>query len=80
VFGSAPTEQELLEALRRVVDMFKPSFDEEKSNDTPGNARRLWRELYSRELDIAAEIVRPALAARRASSGSTGLKQTLSLL
>lgn len=77
-----PNEAEVLEALRRIVDLFKPSFDEEKSMDVPGNARRLWRELFNRDLDVAAEIIRPALAARRAAygSGATGIKNVLNLL
>ncbi len=77
-----PTEQEALEALRRLVDIFKPSFDEEKSVDVAGNARRLWGKLYDRELDVAAEIIRPALAARREAygAGGSGMKNILGLL
>lgn len=76
-----PTEFELIEALRRVVDIFKPGFDEEKAADSAANTRQLWLVLFNRAIDVAAEIIRPAIAERKAAySASTGLKNTLLLL
>jgi hypothetical protein len=64
-----PTEKELIEELQMAVDLFRPSFDEEKASDFTGNTRRLWPLIYGREIDPRAEIIVPALARRKAGYG-----------
>lgn len=60
-----PTEEDLIMALRRHVDIFRPNFDEENSTDAVANAQVLWREVYGRAVDVRQEIIILALAERR---------------
>jgi hypothetical protein len=60
-----PSPDELMLALQRHVDLFRPGFDEEHAGDPITNARTLWRELYGLEIDVRAEIIAPALERRR---------------
>ena len=64
-----PTEAELIEELQAAVDLFRPAFDEEKPFDMAANCRRLWREMFVRDLDPRLEIIAPALARRREGYG-----------
>ena len=64
-----PTERELIRELQLAVDLFRPSFDEEKGNDLAGNCRRLWPIFFGREIDPRAEIIAPALEERRKGYG-----------
>jgi len=60
-----PTEAEMIEELQASVDLFRPGFDEENAADMTGNCRRLWPELFGREIDPRQEIIVPALEIRR---------------
>ncbi len=64
-----PTEAELIKELQLAVDLFRPSFDEEKGHDMSNNCRRLWPLIFGREIDPRAEIIAPALAIRKAGYG-----------
>jgi len=57
-----PTEGEFLRHLQKAVDLYRPKFDEEtQSGDMTVNTRILWRELWGRDIDPRAEIIRPAV-------------------
>jgi hypothetical protein len=75
-----PNEEELIQALRRVVDIFRPSFDEESAGNPVHNTQILWRELFDKDIDVRVRIITPALAERRRAYGeaATGLKVKLS--
>lgn len=64
-----PREQELREELQNAVDLFRPSFDAESPNRYPDNTRRLWHELFGKELDLRRDLIEPALARRTAGYG-----------
>lgn len=64
-----PTETELIDELQMAVDLFRPSFDEEKDHDLENNCRRLWPMIYGREFDPRTEIIAPALRKRREGYG-----------
>ena len=67
-----PTEDELVTALRRVVDLYRPSFDEEVGSDPRHNTVMLWRELFQKPINVAQQIIAPALEERRRNYGPQG--------
>lgn len=77
-----PTESELVAALQRVVDIYRPSFEEESAGNPFHNTQILWRELFHGAIDVRQAIIAPALAERRRNytGGSRGLKQALGSL
>lgn len=74
-----PTEDELIQALRRVVDIYRPSFDEESGSDARHNTELLWQNLFGKSINVAQEIIGPALAERRKSHGeqNQGFREAL---
>ena len=74
-----PAEEELLIALRRVVDIYRPSFDEESAANPRDNTQIVWRELFGKSIDVAKQIIAPALAERRRNYGQEnyGFKDAL---
>ena len=74
-----PTEAEMVVALRRVVDIYRPSFDEESVGDPRHNTEILWREVFGKPINVGQEIIAPALAERRRNYGgeSYGLREAL---
>jgi hypothetical protein len=63
--------------------LYRPKFDEETARgDMLLNTQTLWRELWGKEIDVHAEIIRPALARVPAEYGADDptLKQRLANL
>ncbi len=58
-----PTESEFRYHLQKAVDLYRPRFDEESERgDMMLNTQLLWREIWGREIEPRAEIIRPAVA------------------
>lgn len=77
-----PTEEDLIRALQRVVDLYRPSFDEESSGDPMHNTQVLWRELFNKPIDVRLQVIAPAIAERRKQYGENqrGLRESLGRL
>jgi len=60
-----PTEEELKESLQRVVDIYRPTFDEEGGSDALMNTQALWERLFQKPIDVRAEIIAPAMDRKR---------------
>ncbi|MDB6039344.1 MAG: hypothetical protein JWM99_3185 [Verrucomicrobiales bacterium] len=57
-----PTEEELVRHLQLAVDLYRPKFDEESTRgDMLTNTNLLWHELWGKDIDVRARIIRPAL-------------------
>lgn len=69
-----PTEDELVVALQRIVDVYRPSFDEESAGDPRINTQRLWQELFHKPIDVGQAIIAPALTERRRNYAQDPLK------
>ena len=61
-----PTPTDLIGAFQDAVDLLRPRFDEEAGGDLSLNIQTLFRKVYGREIDVKAEIIRPALLRRQA--------------
>jgi hypothetical protein len=78
-----PTEEEFVQQLQEAVDLYRPKFDEESARgDMLLNTRRLWQELWQKEIDVRARIIRPALERQRHDheSGDSAVKSRLANL
>ena len=56
-----PTEEELIAHLRLAIDLYRPTFDEEKASDMVNNTRLLWQDLYGHDIDVREQLIRPVL-------------------
>jgi hypothetical protein len=57
-----PTEEEFIRHLQMAVDLYRPKFDEESARgDMLTNTNILWQELWKKNIDVRARIIRPAL-------------------
>ena len=75
-----PSEEELKVALRAVVDMYRPAFDEENpGGDAKANTRRLWLHLFGQDIDVNREIIGPGLRIKDKAYGH-GLPPSVSQL
>ncbi|MDB6041336.1 MAG: hypothetical protein JWM99_5177 [Verrucomicrobiales bacterium] len=66
-----PSEDDLRRELQNAVDLFRPAFDDDSPNRFPDNTRRLWHEIYHKEIDIRREIIEPAMARRKKGYGES---------
>lgn len=61
-----PTEAEFIKHLQKAVDLYRPKFDEEtQRGDMFANTKTLWQELWQKEIEVRAVIIRPALERAR---------------
>ncbi|MDB6022361.1 MAG: hypothetical protein JWQ04_2218 [Pedosphaera sp.] len=75
-----PTEEEFARHLQDAVDLYRPKFDEESARgDMLLNTRLLWQTLWQKEIDVRAQIIRPALERQRHDyeDGDASLKTRL---
>ncbi len=75
-----PTAEEMIQALRGAVDIYRPGFEGEERWDAIANTELLWRKIFGAEIDVRREIIRPALAERSRffdTSAGDALKERL---
>lgn len=76
-----PTAAEFSKHLQLAVDLYRPGFDEENAPDFTTQTHILWQEIFKGDIDVRAEIIRPALARRQAfydaDAGDPALKERL---
>ena len=80
VFGSSPLQLGVDSGfLSGIVDVFRPSFDEESAGNPAHNTQILWRELFGKNIDVRSQIIAPALTERSSAYGeaANGLKARL---
>lgn len=75
-----PTEEELKESLQRVVDIYRPTFDEEGGTDATLNTQTLWKSLFNKAINVRSEIIIPAMQRKlraREAPGGVAAKKSL---
>jgi len=73
-----PTPEEMIQVLRKIVDIYRPSFDEEQGRNAIANTQLLWHEIFGAKIDVRKEIIEPALEEkRRYIQQGTGLRDKL---
>lgn len=78
-----PTEEEFTRHLQKAVDLYRPKFDEETARgDMLLNTCMLWQTLWGKNIDVRAQIIRPALERVRHDyeEGDSTLKSRLANL
>ncbi|HWX19887.1 MAG TPA: hypothetical protein VN578_08275 [Candidatus Binatia bacterium] len=65
-----PRERDLVRVLQNAVDLYRSPFPGERpAGDMFANTRKVWRELFHKDIDVQKRIIQPVLAERAAAYG-----------